>query len=82
MARDTARATQHTKRAHRGTGAKWPRTPHLQHNTPSEHTGKKEPSDPGQRRCNITHQAGTLMKRSQVAQDTAHAAQNTKRAHR
>ena len=28
MAQDTANATQHTKRAHRLTEAKWPRTPH------------------------------------------------------
>ena len=72
MARDTAHATQHTEQAHRTTGAKWPKTPHTQHNTPSEHTGEQEPSGPGHRRRNTTNRAGTLVNRSQAAQDTAH----------
>ena len=36
FAKDTAHATQRTERAHRWTGAKWPRTPHTQH------TGEQE----------------------------------------
>ena len=38
VAQDTAEATRHTERAHRWTGAKWPRTPRTQHNAPSDHT--------------------------------------------
>ena len=79
---DTAHATQHTERAHRSTGAKWPRTPHTQHNTPTVCTGEQEPSGPGHRTCNATHRAGTTVNRSQVAQDTARATQRTERAHR
>ena len=54
----------------------------MQHNTQSGHTGEQEPSDPGHRTRNTTHRAGTLVNRSQVAQDTAHAKQGTERAHR
>ena len=73
--------TQQTERAHRCTGAKWPRTPHTHNNTPSGHTSEQEPSGPGHRTRNTTHRAGTPVNRSQVAQDTAHAKQHTERAH-
>ena len=46
----------------------------MQHNTPSGHTSKQEPSGPGHRTCNTTHQAGTPVNRSQVAEDTRQAA--------
>ena len=82
MAQDTANATQHTERAHRGTGAKWPRTPHTQSNTPSGRTGEQESSGPGHRTGKATHPAGAPVNGSQVAQDTAHATQQTARAHR
>ena len=61
MAEDTAPAKQRTERAHRSTGAKWPRTSHMQHNTPSGYTGEQEPSGPGP------------VNKSQVVGDTAHA---------
>ena len=82
MAQDTAQATQHAERAHRRKGVKWPRTPHMQHNTPSGHTGEQEPSGPGHRTRNTTRRAGTLLNRSQVAQDTAQAKQHTEGADR
>ena len=82
MARDTVHATQHTERAHRWTGAKWPRTLHTQHNTQSGHTGEQEPSGPGHRTHNTTHPVGRPVIRSQVAQDTAQAKQHIERAHR
>ena len=44
----------------------------MQHNAPSGHTGEQEPSGPGHRTSKATHRAGTLVNRSQVAQDTAH----------
>ena len=81
MAQDTAHARQRTERAHRCTRANWPRTPHTQHNTPSVHTAGQEPSGPGHCTCKTTHRAGTTLNRSQVAQDTAHTAQHTERAH-
>ena len=81
-AQDTARATQNTKRAHQRIGAKLPGTPHLQHNTPSGHTGEQERSGPGHHRCNKTNQASTPVNRSQVAQETVDATHHTKRAHR
>ena len=62
--------------------AKWPRTPHTQHNTPSGHTVEQEPSGPGHRTRKTTHRAGTPVNESQVAQDTAHATQPAERAHR
>ena len=49
VAKDTAHATLHRKQAHRCTGAKWPRTPQTQPNTPRKHTGEQEPSGPGHR---------------------------------
>ena len=52
-----------------------------QHNTPSEHTGDREPSGTGHRTRNTTHRADTPVNRSQVAQDPAHATQHTERAH-
>ena len=82
MAQDTADAKQRTIRAHRLTGAKWPRTPHTQHNTLSGHTGEQEPSGPGHRTSKATHSAGTPVITSHVAQDTAQAAQHTERTHR
>ena len=48
----------------------------------STHTGKQEPRGPGHRTCNTTHRAGTPVNRSQLAQDTADAPQQTARAHR
>ena len=82
VAQDTAHATPRTERAHRRTGAKWPRGPHTLHNTPSRHTGEQEPSGPGHRTRNTTHRAGTPVNRSQVAQKTAHTTQRTEWAHR
>ena len=81
MAQNTAHAKQHTERAHRSTGAKWPRTPYTQQNTPSGHIGEQEPGGPGHRTRKTTHRAGTPVNRSQVAQDTVHATQHTERAH-
>ena len=78
----TAHATQHSERTHRSTGAKWPRTPRMQQNALSEHTGEQEPSAPGHRTRNTTLRARTFVNRSQVAQDTAQATQHTERAHR
>ena len=46
------------------------------------HTGEQEPSGPGHRTRNTTHQAGTPVNGSQLVQDTAHATQHTERAHR
>ena len=37
---------------------------------------------PRHRTRNTTHRLGTLVNRSQEAQDTAHTAQHTERAHR
>ena len=48
----------------------------------STHTGEREPSGPGHRTCNTTHRASTPVNRSQLAQDTADATQQTARAHR
>ena len=81
MAQDTAHTAQHTKRANWGTGTKWPRTPRTQHNPPSGHTGKQEPSGRGQRTRSTTHQGGTPLNKSQVAEDTAHTTQHTEQAH-
>ena len=39
---DSAHTTQHTERAHLGTGAKWPRTPHTQHKKPRGHIAEQE----------------------------------------
>ena len=79
---DTAHAMQRTEQADGSTGAKWPRTPHMQRNGPSDHTGEQEPSDPGHCTRNTTHRASTPRNRSPVAQDTAHAMQRTKHTHR
>ena len=67
MAEDTAYAKQRTERADRWTGAKWPRTPHKQHNKPRGHTSEQEPSGPGHRTRKATHRAGALVNRSEVA---------------
>ena len=48
-------------------------TPHMQHNTPSGHTGEKEPSGLGHRTHKAKHGASTPVNRSQVAQHTAQA---------
>ena len=48
----------------------------------STHTGKQELRGPGHRTCDTTHRAGTPVNRSQLAQDTADAPQQTARAHR
>ena len=56
--------------------------PHTQHSTPSVLTGEQEPSGPGHRTRNTAHPARAPVTRSQVAQDTAHGTQCTKRAHR
>ena len=77
MTQDTAHAKQHTEQAHRQTGAKWPRTPHTQHNTRSGHTGEREPRGPGHLMRNAPHRAGTPVNRSQVVQDTADTTQQT-----
>ena len=82
MAQDTANTAQHTELAQRQTGAMWPRTPHTQDGTPSDHTDEKEPSDPKHRPHKTLHRAGTPVNRSQVAHSTAHTAQHTVRAHR
>ena len=82
MAQDAAHTTHYTEHTYRRTGTKRPRTPHAQHNAPSEHNGEEEPSGQGHRTRNTTHRAGAPMNRSQVAQNAAHAAQHTERAHR
>ena len=82
VAQGGAHAKQRSERAHRETGARWPRTPHMQHITPGEHTGEQEPSGPGQGTHNITHLAGKPVIGSQAAPDTAHSTQQTTRAHR
>ena len=81
MAQYTAHARHSTEQEHLRTGAKWPRTLHTQHKAPSEHNGEQEPSGPGHRTCSTKQRASTPLKRSQVAQDTAHAAQPTEQAH-
>ena len=53
----------------------------MQHNIPSGHTGEQEPNGPGHRTRKATDLGGTPVNRSQVAQDTAHAAQHTEQAH-
>ena len=82
VAEHIARPIQHGEQAHCRTGAKWPRTPHTQHNTPSGHTGEQEPRDQGHRTPNRTHRAGTPVNRSQVFKDTAHAKHHTEPADR
>ena len=71
-AQDTAHAKQRTERAHRQTGVKWPKTPHLQSNAPSRHTGEQEPSGSGPRKRKATHRAATPVNMSQLAQDNTH----------
>ena len=46
-------------------------TQHTQNNARSGHTGEQELSGPGHRTRKATHQAGTAVKKSQVAKDTA-----------
>ena len=82
VAEDTAHAKQRTERAHQSTGAKWPRTPHTQHYTPSRHTAEQEASSPGHRISKTTHRAGTPVNRCQVDQEAADATQRTEQAHR
>ena len=50
-------------------------------NTLSGHTSEQQRSGPGHRTSKATHRAGTLVNRSEVAQDTAHAKQRTERVH-
>ena len=71
-AQDTAHQIQHTEQAHMLTGAKGPKIPYTQHNKPIGHTGEQEPTGPRHRTRNTTNRAGTPVKRSQGAQDTAH----------
>ena len=83
MAQDTAHVTQRTERAHRWTGAKWSKdtvqaTKGIERADPAE----QEPSGPGHPTHITTHRASTQVNSSQVARDTAHAKQRTKRAHR
>ena len=47
VAKDTSHTTPDSKQAERWTGARWPRTPQMQHNTPSGYTREQEPSGPG-----------------------------------
>ena len=75
VAKDSAHATQHTERAHRGTGAKWPRTSNTQHNTLSGHTVERERSCHKHRTGNTTHPAGTPVSSSQVTKRGADTAQ-------
>ena len=82
VALDTAHETQHVERTHPCTGAKWRRTPHTQHNTPSVHTCEQKPSGPGHCTHSTKHGACTPVNRSQVAQETAHASQEAERTHR
>ena len=82
VAQDTAHTAQHTERTHQRRAAKWPSTPHPQHNTFIVHTGEQEASGQGHRTRNRTSQACTLVNRSQVAQDTAHTSQHAGPAHR
>ena len=81
MAQDTPHTSRRTEQAHRRTGAKWPRTPHTEHNAPSGHPGEQEPSGPGHRTRTAFHRVSSAENRSQVAQDTVDATQRTERAH-
>ena len=58
------------------------RTHNTQHNIPSEHTGEHEPSGRRHRAPNATCGAGTAVKTSGVAHDTAHVTQHAERRHR
>ena len=82
MAEDIAKATQHVERANRLTGAKLPRTPHTQDNSPSVRTAEQEPSGPEHRTRNATDRASTPVNSSQVAQDSAHATQDAEPTNR
>ena len=57
-------------------------TQHTRRNPRNWHTGEQEPIGPGHRTRNKKNRANTLVNRSQLAQDTAHATQHTERAHR
>ena len=81
VAQDTAHKAPQTERAHWGTGAKWPRTPHTLQNAPSEHISEQETSGPEHGTGNETPQADAPVTRSQVAEYTAHAAQHSEHAH-
>ena len=58
------------------------RTPRMQHNAKSKHTGEQEPGGVQHRARSTMHRASTPMNSSQVAQDTSHATQHSERAHR
>ena len=77
MAEDTAHAATHTEQADRLTGAKWPRTPQMQHSTPNKHTVEQEPNGAGHGTQDTTQRARTQLIRSQVTQDTKHATSHT-----
>ena len=82
MAQDTAHASQDAERTHRCTGAKWLRTPYMQHNTPSVHTDEQEPGGRGHRTHSTTHRVYTLLNSSKVAGETTHATQHAERPQR
>ena len=52
-----------------------------QSNTPSGQTGEQESSGPGHRTHDGTDRTGTLVNRSQVAQDTAQTTQRKEQPH-
>ena len=79
MAQDTADARQCDERAHRCTGAKWPRTLHTQHNTPSGHTAAQQARGRGDCTRDTTHPGGTPAEQepSGPGQRTRNATQRT-----
>ena len=80
MSKDTAHATQNSS-GH--TGEQELSGPGERTNkTPSGHSGEQESSGQGHRTRNTTHGACTLVNRSLVAKDTAHATQHIERVHR
>ena len=72
MAQDSAHAAHRTDRAHRSTGAKWPRTLQTQHNAPSGHSSEVGPSGPEHCTRKTMHRGSAPANRNQVAQDTVH----------
>ena len=54
----------------------------MQRNTPSRHNGEQEPSGPGHRTSKAKDGGGAPVNRSQVAQDTAQAKQQTEHTDR
>ena len=82
MAKDMPHTTQHTARAHRCKGAKWPRTMHTQHNTPSQQNGEQKPSSSGRRTHSTTHPACATVSRGQGSEDTAQTTQHAEHTNR